>query len=289
MQTLTLRKSDAGKILNAILISMAVVPPIVATAAFSLGQLSSAAAGFFAALGLIPLLLLALHMAFGPTAVCMIHTAVQATRLTALNRLPTAVRVVQTLRAQIAGAQRPLNEEELAILAENPAAHAASAYAETVRRTEEKPVRHDSGTVHIALFLLVIVSAALGFLDLSFPALWNDNGVLDGIAVLLLVVVLTLSIWAIIRQTNSDLDIRVRVLTIAVPMLYGVLFSAIMSVVFAGVGVAFGEEPDFEAFGESLDSFSWYFELIAAVMEVLIAIPGLLLVSRHRRAHRSVP
>lgn len=106
IQSITLRKSMHGKVWNVILVVVVFLLGMIAL------QTGGPAGFVWWGVAGVFLLLLALHLARGPTCVCQIRTAVQARPLRSLNRLRRASKVLAQLKPLIEAAQEILPPEE---------------------------------------------------------------------------------------------------------------------------------------------------------------------------------
>ncbi len=80
-----------------------------------------------------------LNLAFGPTCIAQLRTAVQAELLPSLNRMRTARRVLTRLRPLIEQAQGQLSAEEIAARLREPAAASTTAPSDTGPAAPEAP------------------------------------------------------------------------------------------------------------------------------------------------------
>ena len=97
------------------------------------------------------------NTAFGPTCRCHILTAVHEEPLHCLGRLYTAQRVVEYLRAVIEGVQGPAGD-----MSDGTASTAQRVERAADRREIASIQRKDSGRLHAALFVALLVDALLG-------------------------------------------------------------------------------------------------------------------------------
>lgn len=196
IQSLTVQKTGAGAVLNFILGVIAGLFGTLAVAGL-VNQWDPAAQITLLIFGGLFLGLLLINTAFGPTCQCHILTAVNEEPLYCLGRLYTAQRVVEYLRAVVEGVQ-------------GTAGNIADTTAQRVERAADAReaaamIRKDSGQLHFALFVVLIVDALLGtvfiFLRDSFP-IW--------VSFVTNIVIVTLVIAAAIRQQDSDIPRAVR-------------------------------------------------------------------------------
>jgi hypothetical protein len=124
IQAIVIRRTDKGRIVNAVFGVLA-VPPLIAALTTSGGWLV-----FWFIVAAFFLLLLLLNTLYGPTCVTHLRTAVQTEELASLGRLPRARKVLARLRPLIAQAQGELNPAEIparmAELAKLPVGSAAA-------------------------------------------------------------------------------------------------------------------------------------------------------------------
>jgi hypothetical protein len=124
IQAFVIRRTDSGRVVNAVFGVLA-VPPLIAALTTSGGWLV-----FWFIVTAFFLLLLLLNTLYGPTCVTHLRTAVQTEELASLGRLPRARKVLARLRPLIAQAQGELNPAvipaRMAELAKPPVAAAAA-------------------------------------------------------------------------------------------------------------------------------------------------------------------
>jgi hypothetical protein len=146
---------------------------------------------------------LALNFWRGPTCVCQLITAVHTEELPSLGRLKQARKVIDRLRQPVEAAQGALTPEMLAEAAAAPPP--IEAPRPVALKRGGRPIRHDTGTVHAGLFTALIVLGLWYGMELFYR---SYAGVFVKMA---LGTALTgLTIWALVRQSDSDLPVGVR-------------------------------------------------------------------------------
>lgn len=159
----------------------------------------SVAAGFW-------LLLLLINALRGRTCKTHIRTAVQIEELPSLGRLSIALRVLARVKPLIEEAQGELSPATIAGASWVPTASLPpSAPRPTGAPTGPKPLRHDPGRVHAALFAAMLIVGLISFAEV----LWPSNTML-GVDLAFGLVALLILIFALQRQGGSDLPAGAR-------------------------------------------------------------------------------
>jgi multisubunit Na+/H+ antiporter MnhG subunit len=230
------------------------------------------------------LLILLINLVRGPTGVCHLITAVHTEQLPSLNRLKTARKVVARLRPLIEAAQGTVTPELLQAAAAQPI-EARRPFAAAPARGR-RPVRHDSGNIHAVLFTMLTTIGLWRFLELfhnSFP--------IAIVSVMLNTSLMGLTIWALIRQIDTDLPVGVR--RLAISSLGNILLSGLIGFSTMIIWVVHHQRTPaddqwqlFKAYAEMspLDSM-WLTGLytVTILFTVGLGVPGLILLQRHRR------
>jgi len=175
---------------------------------------------FLTVLGL-PLLV---NIVRGTTCECHLQTAVRLQRLPSIRRMPTARKFLAALSPAVAEAQGRMPTEEFR-------GRLADAWRETPPAGPPPGligaparIRHEEGSVHLALRVVLLVGAGMNLLaGLGDEAAWVV------LSVLLFLTQLILAIVAAVRQAGTDLPTGLRVtawLTIAYLVVLYLLFAA---------------------------------------------------------------
>jgi hypothetical protein len=113
IQAFTLQQTNTGKLWNVLWGGLAAIFLLLSTAAqpgaLVLAGISLCYVGF-----------LITNLAFGPTCVCFVHTAVQRQKMGALSRVRRAQRVIRSLHAEILQHQEMMSPEEISRRLEPP-------------------------------------------------------------------------------------------------------------------------------------------------------------------------
>jgi hypothetical protein len=222
----------------------------------------------------------------GPTCVCHLITAVHTEELPSLGRLKQARKVIDRLRQPVEAAQGAVTPEMLAVAAAAPPPIEATRPVGPARRRGHRPIRHDTGTVHAALFTALFVLGLWRGMELFYRTL---PGVIVG---LLLNTALTgLTIWALVRQADSDLPAGVRraaITSFGNIFLSGLIGASTMIVWMVGhtTKQPVDQFQVFRIFADTspLDSM-WLTALYAVTIlfTVVLGVVGMWLLQRHRR------
>jgi hypothetical protein len=222
IQAITLRKTDRGKIWNAVLGVLCGLSAISALI-FSSG-ISEIAAMFFAAFAGLCLVLLGLNVARGPTCKCHLLTAVQMEVLPSLNRLRVANRALALLRPMIEQAQGTLARDEIAerlrslpVVLPGAPVHGNIGGNSTV---QEAAVY--AGGFHTVLFCLLLADSVFTAFDMVSESLAPTL-----IASLVTLGVAFFCVVGLVRQQGSSLARTVKTLTW-------------MTLVYVGLGIVAG-------------------------------------------------
>jgi hypothetical protein len=231
------------------------------------------------------LVILLINLVRGASCVCHLITAVHTEQLPSLNRLKTARKAVARLRPLIEAAQGAVTPELLQAAAATPAIDARRPFA-TVSARGRLPVRHDGGNIHAALFAMLTAVGLWRLLELF------DNGVAIAIvSIMLNTSLMGLTIWALIRQLDTDLPVGVR--RLAISSLGNILLSGLIG--FSTMIIWLVDHPRarvddqwqlLKAYADlSPLSSMWLTGLytVTIVLTVGLGVPGLLLLQRHRR------
>ena len=193
---------------------------------------------FVSMLSAIPLISLVFHLAFGPTCVFRVHTAVQEIDIECLRRLRTARKVVRTLTPLIEAAQGTVTETML-----TEASSAIPAEASSLFRPQEA-LHNDNCKMHFYSFVSFLVISVTAFADLFIHYTIKD--LFDG---LLLVALIIFVAQSFARQHTRYVPraLRRSLFYGTIVTVLHILLSGAYGVV-VGVGLAVGsagKPPDF--------------------------------------------
>lgn len=238
--------------------------------------------GYFAssfALGLI------INTLMGPTCVCRLHTEVQVEDLVSLGRLRTARKVINILKPLIEAAQGPLAPEVLyAVTGEDElvqaSAHALDEGSLTGRKRE---IRHENGWFHTALFGLFFLCSTSAAMELVY-----SRGLKDLIDLILSTGLFVLIAPALTRQTHSDLPYKLKAVTwtalaVTIPsFLLKYLYVAFVYLAWAADSSPSSRGP----IVYDGDPMYTGYCITAALVDLLFAVVGLVLLHRFRAAYK---
>ena len=165
------------------------------------------------------LLCLVINWLRGPTCVCHLRTAVQLERLPSLNRLRTARRAIQRIKAKVGEAQGAIPPEELQgrmqelvetferSFADRKPNAAADYPARPASGPLGGPPRHYNGRAHLVLFSMCLADVPVTIVDLLLNTRWAD-----ALGAALLGATTISAILALVKQRNSDVTAALKVL-----------------------------------------------------------------------------
>lgn len=289
IQALSLRKTRTGAVWSIVLGSLAA--PLLAVALSVEIRAGEYFRGvgmvLFGAPGALCLLLLLFNMAFGPTCICHLRTAVHVEELPCLGRLRTAERVFDRLKVIIEEVQGRVQPEM------------------TQRRPPEmvmlpgpklaKPppaVRHSTARAHEILLYLLFIDLIPTALARVFP----DNQQLGSLQYMTFTGVLGCSIAAAVIQRSTDIPRSIK----SIPW---ILIGYAVARTLIGVGQSFtifvqmvgqGKAP-FEALPRHIESFEASplflgLTIIGVLLHVTLGSVGVVLLRDfRRRSRRSSP
>ena len=202
IQAIITRKTDVGKVQNAILgcfILLLAWPALV----FDGGWVIS----FAAAAGIL-LILLVINLVRGPTCETRLMTAVQTEKMHSLSRLKNSVKVMDRLQPYIQNIQGVLTPEGMAIGSPRSIDNKTSGSRSKPMASPKITIKHEKGRMHMVLFGLLLlhgVLAAGGFFSnhVILILLSSVTSICMGIFVII----------ALVKQHNSDMPVSLRSIT----------------------------------------------------------------------------
>lgn len=195
IQAIINRKTITGKIFNIIFI-VGLVLFLIPSFLFSGGW----AAFFFLGASVFFILLL-INLIKGSTSICHLQTPVQTARLAAIRRIKSAEKAISRLKPLIENSQGVLVKKDIQDVKQGKK-------LDTSFIKPDKPLIHEDGQYHLALFSLLAVSALFIILDIFHPHIFLS--ILAGIINLIMAIVL---IIALRKQTRSNLYKNIKIMT----------------------------------------------------------------------------
>ncbi|MDQ3624821.1 MAG: hypothetical protein M3463_20460 [Verrucomicrobiota bacterium] len=201
IEALVIRRTNTGLIRNWTYLGLALLCglPLLGAGLWAPDQTgwfvaASVASGFW-------LLLLLINALRGPTCRTHIRTAVQIEELPSLGRLSTAIRTIARIKPLIEEAQGELTRAAIDTASWVSAASLpAGAPIPTGAPASPKPLRHETGRLHAALFTSMLVWGLISFAEVLWPSNW-----LLAVDLLFGLLTIALLIFALQRQPGSDL------------------------------------------------------------------------------------
>jgi uncharacterized integral membrane protein len=240
IEAILIRRTSHWAVWNAILATLMLVPGGCFAAIYFQEQEEGWLFAALVSAGVF-LVLLLVNALRGPSCRTHIRTAVQIDELPSLSRLSVARKVLARIRPLIDEAQGTISPDHLAAADWTAAPIFPSGVAQQppgYTSGGPKPLHHDSGKVHAALFLTVIFTGVFGAL-----MLWQKSGAVNAISSVLSLATLLLMIFALRRQGHSDLPLAVKRITWGVLVYYIASTVAGMLLVFSYIFRHAGEEP----------------------------------------------
>jgi hypothetical protein len=157
-------------------------------------------AGFFSIMTGIFFLLLMVNWLRGPTCICHIMTPIQTVKLPALRRLKKTEKALARLRPLIEGSQGALSAESFRKVRQEE-------LSPGIKRTP-KALNHEQGNFHIILFFLLLISALFITIDIFYQSVATSL-----ISTLIILSASILLIVSLVKQTGSDLNKPLKVIT----------------------------------------------------------------------------
>ena len=282
IQAIMTRKTEVGKVINFVMGALAGL--------FGLFAATSASAWvpFNTIIAAVMLIILIINAIKGPTCESHLLTAVQTEKLYSLNRLHTAIAVMNQLKPLIERYQGSLQPEKLA--QQNAQFSDPVKNGPTTRLVQRAPKarKHESGRVHLILFALLslnglIVAAGFMLTHVGLTFLGTVVMLMMGICVVV----------ALVKQHESDLKHPIRTMTWAA--LGYVCFSFISGYIIS-FALAFKNPEVIQNQWELIKLFAnttpWdstlmmTVDIIALSSALAIGIPGLYLLRNSQKANR---
>jgi hypothetical protein len=283
IQAIIIRKTVVGKIQNCTLAGLALMFLLSALAVADVGTIFlNGWAVFSIFMAAIVLVFLLINTLKGPTCETKLLTAVQTEKLCSLNRLKSALKVVDRLRPLIRRAQRSIPREEYTQTPVGPKGRNAPQNSNPARIAEKKDGKNDNGRAHMVLFGLLIFDGLLAasefFVLHVLPTMLSSfAGLCIGIVVIV----------ALVRQHNSDLPGALRTVTWICLGFVGLTFVAGYVV---GMVLAFNNPSIFSNQWEIIKAMSnlspWdstlklSYNILVICGALFIAMPGLSILQR---------
>jgi hypothetical protein len=233
------------------------------------------AEGFFGPCIGALLLFSAFNSLLGPTCICRLYTAVQVEELDTLGRVRTAKRAIRILKPLIESVQGKFSPENFDSAVEGAALKAsAHALAETTSEPREQELRHETGTVHASLFGMILLGSLAGATEVLYK-----SPVKSILNLLVFLGVVVLVVFALTRQSRSDLPASIKRLTWIVLGLTiaEFLFSTIYGTIYMFTHAAqMAKTPplEFRLEGPFYDGYC----ITSSAIELFLAVLGLALV-----------
>ncbi len=145
----------------------------------------------------------------GPTCACHIQTAVQTEKLPSFNRLNNFKKGMERLTPHIDRAQGPLPPDALETFSPGSAPSRSRENRPVYRVTSAlRPIRHEGGRVHLALFALMMVDCLFSAIPFFFrhPGLTLTASLITMGACVCLII-------ALVKQHGSDISGALRAVT----------------------------------------------------------------------------
>ncbi len=283
IQAVITRKTIVGKIQNAVLgcsVLICLLPIFMLDGAWAIF------CGIASAMMLIVLLI---NLYRGSTCETTLMTAVQTEKLQSLNRLKTALKVMNRLRAYIQTVQGNLNRQDLKTTTERWQNSKAPPGPAQTAGPLRSSLHRESGKAHLVLFGLLLFDGLLAALEFFIthvvPTLLSSiTGLCLGIFVII----------ALVRQHNSDMSGSLRTVTWTSLGYIGITFVAgyVVSMVFAmkNPGLVYNQ---WEIFKSLANLSPWEsplklgFNIFVICGALFLGLPGLWILHRaDRRANK---
>lgn len=280
IQAITVCRTKTGARLNLLFVILMVVFPLLAALGFHLIDENEEVVSLLIVGGIglaVPASWLVANIVKGPTCVCRLYTAVQMEEVVALCRLRRAQRAIETLKPLIEAAQGALSPEDLGTQEDGAVELHAAQHAVprgTIDLGSQQPLRHDSGHLHLAAFLMLLIVAGLAAMEVFFPSPLKDIADTMGFDAAVILAVL-----ALLRQRHSDLPSGVKTGAWAALIALAVGFSmhqmlGVLYIVIENKGDYFEQSMAWGTHIEGPLFYTW--SAILAVLYATIAILGLM-------------
>jgi len=276
IQTLTAAKTPAGRIRNVIygLLFIVLLIPIT--------WLRGGWSVFFSIMAGIFLLSLLINWLRGPTCITHIRTPVQTMRLTSLSRVKNLNQALQRILPLIERVQGRFDGEAMFEHHENEDLNTTSSFP-------VMPLKHESGTIHKCLFCLMLIYAVFIFIDI-----FHQNMILSLFSSLIIMVITMLLIIALVRQTGSDLNRSLKIMTWStIPCMSLVLISSYMIFIYAAIknpAISHNQWElikHFSALAPRDYPLLMAYSVFDLSFSLIIGLTGLILTLRYQKMHRN--
>ncbi len=210
IQAITITRTVTGMLINVALGILAGTFFLWAVFAYMTPGWSLGAVSAIGVIAAFCTVFLALNIVLGPTCRCYLYTAVHCEELFCLGRVRRARRVIRNVQPLIEAAQEgTLSDGDMDALRmrQGDVYGSPAMLVETAARGKT-PLRRESGTVHMALFAVLIIDAMMSVIALIQPA-----AVPMPVSLSVLLTVIALTVTALIRQANSTLPRQLRSVT----------------------------------------------------------------------------
>lgn len=259
-----------------------------------MGKVINALFGLFVGLGLLAIhyetgtvfwwiwagansLFILLNISMGPTCVCHIQTAAQVEKLPRLVRIKKVDRFLAVLK--------PLIEKAQGGTWDRTAAETSRNSGQTLPGETDSSMRHEPGTLHLGLFLMLLIFAGLIVIDLF----WDHPGIILAAAALTVIIAL-LNIVCLVKQYQSNIDHTLQKLVWGNLVFVGFLVTAgFFYSLFMAVGMTMGRK-NYWALAELYSRNSpgdvvWlqYCYIISIAVVLTLSLLGLVMSWKHRR------
>lgn len=198
IQVIITRKTQRGKILSicfAFFLILFLIFALMLTGGWSI---------FFYLLSGIFFIPLVINMLKGPTSISHIQTPIQTVKLSCIRRLKSAEKAISQLKPLIEKNQGVLDKGN--IKDNNSKYQDSGLLSDSTLNTPVIQLRHENGKYHLAVFSLLILSAALIVVDIFYQHL-----ALSLISSLIFLIMIVFLIIALIKQVGSDLFMTIKV------------------------------------------------------------------------------
>ncbi len=203
IQAIVTNKTYTGKAINVALGACIAITLLLSIQSLPI-QVASSIGGFF-------LFFLVLNILMGPTCKSYIQTAVSREHLPSLRRVRSARRAIKKIAPLIGKAQGELTRYTIAAkVKERPAAPRPKAAGVPPAPRSPEPVKNYSGSVHLALFCVLLLDGVVGTADIFLSSL-----ALTLIGYVMSMGFLILMIISLVKQHGSRLSRGMRRITVA--------------------------------------------------------------------------
>ncbi|MEX2016069.1 MAG: hypothetical protein WD873_05475 [Candidatus Hydrogenedentales bacterium] len=278
VRAITVDQTETRRLYSILWLGFAILFAAAAILLFTFSETNAVLLGLgAAATGGVVLMLLGLirNATNGPTCRCVLHTAVQSADLFCLPRLRNAQRFLEQVVPAIEAAQGHVDPAAFEMLPD-----AATIPASPFALGSGRPIRHEPGAVHLALFTFLIFDAIVG----SLLTLLAKNDAEHPLTMALLMVYIVLNLLAFVRQGHSDLSSSIKNVTWAAFALLvaGFIVGQAAGMIYIGMNPEEFSPYDVQV---SMRDIAPVVHVFSGV-EVIVGVAGAYLVAQHRRRHR---